>query len=75
MMKLPYSKEQFLEYCAGNPNSAAKKIISAGADDVSTYNLIAECRNYMFTLGSFESLKCFNEELVRLGWGKEEEKK
>ena len=71
-MQLPYDEGKMLEYARGNPNLMAKKIIGADADDVATYNLINKVREYLFSSSSFESLKCFNEELKRLGWGKEE---
>jgi len=70
--QLPRTEIEIMEYARGNPNVMAKKIIKANVDEVATYSLINKIREYLFKTSSFESLQCFNEELEKQGWGKDE---
>ena len=73
--QLPYNENKFLEFCRGNPNTIARRIVKANVDEVATYSLINKIRDYLFNTGAFLSLQYFNEELGRQGWGKNDEKK
>ena len=61
-----------LQYILGNPRQGARKIIKAGYDDVSTYEMIAQARWYMAQRLAVEELAEFNDELEKFGWGKED---
>ncbi len=69
MIGIKYTKIYLFEKAIKNPTFIARRIIKANGDDVSTYNLITECKEYLSRTGERESLYCFNEELKEFGWG------
>ena len=62
--------EERYEYARQNPKLVAKRILGWDQDDAAMYRVIENIKDHMRAMLDVESLREFEDELQRLGWGR-----